>query len=681
MANPDSGNEIGNATQASGDEDEFHSPETFINEQGVQESAPPVNPEHPVPVRARSRRMLRSNSTIQNRPEDVGRILERSRSRQRRIANEQNQESSDDDDEQQDSDEMKQIVDAEPAPSRSSSSSVHPERQARVAAANRAASADIIGPRRPPLANNSPSPAQAAVPQSVAAAPRVPVQIPTQQQGPARDPRNANVNNRPPVNVNWPRIPSNPNRAPDFDAFLAQQTAQISSAVNNQRRRPHTTTDKGASPSLSMFNALQQQLQQLTTQVNMMTNAVETSSTVKLPGLDEHETKTLMNKEDSSDFFATVPSRSDISFLANDVAQKKISKDYKVTLKSEDDAIEWFDDYDYWCDEWGIPYTIRFKQAVTSLFPSKLRDQLRTARQNESINNYAELKRWIFRQRNGRLKVRKADRAIHSWTSKDRDTTFQQYTKFEHLCATYKREIRFALDWGMEEHDINRIDENRLFDIFMDNASAKEKLWELFTEKIGGGRRTLLRAKLLAKTMTYLEQGRATKDQTHRKKTSRKKPQVYALDTAETSETGYSYSAQTHRGGYNRNTRARGGGRGRGRYHRSWRRNNKRGNHDPGKNCHLFGHTPDTCWGLHPELKPKAKKRGRVFAMQRQFNKAKQDLETALRRYESSTESEHNTTEQEEEEQMEQQVIDTDNDHQESTESSSPIQFKYRPRH
>ena len=226
----------------------------------------------------------------------------------------------------------------------------------------------------------------------------------------------------------------------------------------------------------------------------------------------------------------------------------------------------------------------------------------------------------------------------------------------------------------MQEHEINRIAESELVDIFMDNASASAKLWEIFNEKRIGNR-TMLKTKLLAKYMTYLEQGRATKDQSHKRKKSKsktKKESVHAIQQT---------SGYPSRGRGRGNSRGYRGGR---RHTTRWRRNrNNRGPHNPPQNCHQYGHTPETCWKLHPELKPSSgPKRKQIFALQRAVNKAKADLSEAISKYESSTESEHSSapiSNSDEHKTDETSSADNEN-HENDSESSSPIQFKYRPR-
>ena len=677
MANLTPGNESirtdqGGHSGDSGDDEEFHSP-PLAN----------IAPEDQPRGRAGSRRGLRSNTVIQGRPQDVGRIIERSRSRQRQAHNNNNPPSSsdDDDDAQSDSPNPNEEVKVDQPSSSSSSSSVHPQRQAQVNVANQNAVRSIAisaapndnnsndvrnhpqmnanddnanrlnsNANRPPAPNARPA----------ARVPSIPVRI-----GPHP---NSMVAQPPQGTSRYPRVsPSGSMGAHSHRSYVAmpQPFQPIS---NNQQAQPSPI------PSISI-QQLQQQLQQLTTQVSRLSGTPPAPIADRpLPGLDAEETRKVMKQDDTSDFYAVRARPSNIQFIDDKAATKRLTKDFKEgksKLKSIKHAIEWFDKFDYKCDKWGIPYHIRYMQCITTLFPDELIDQFRSAAQTQTIDNYADLKRWIFKQRNSRKKIAKADKDINTWTGDIKHTTFQQFTEFAAICNRYAREIRFALDWGMKAHEINRIPESILVDIFMDNASASKKLWEIFQEKIGGNR-TMLKAKLLAKHMTFLEQGRATKDQSHqkysrKKRSKRKKESVHAMQ----------------RTGYNPNY-GKGRGRGRGnKYHTTgWRKSryDNRGPHKPPHNCHRYGHTPQTCWVLHPELKPKGgAKRKQIFALQRTVNKAKEDLEAAIRHYESSTESEHNT-ENETESKHDPESSASTSKEEEDSESSSPIQFKYRPR-
>jgi len=695
MANITSGNESirtdqGGNSGDSGDDEEFHSP-PLAN----------ISPEDQPRGRAGSRRGLRSNTVIQGRPQDVGRIIERSRSRQRQAQNNNNPPSSsdDDDDAQSDSSNPNEEVKIDQPPSTSSSSSVHPERQAQVNIANQNAVQTISisaapnnnnsndvrnhprfnaninddnanrsnsGANRPPAPNTGsrrrvPAP---ALPQP-ARVPQIPVRI-----GPYPNSMVAQPPHRP-SRYSSRASPSGSIGPHSHHSHVSMPQAGPQIA-NNQQSQPNPI------PNVSI-QQLQQQLHQLTTQVTRLTGSSPAPATDRpLPGLDTEETRKVMRQNDTSDFYAVRARPSNIQFIDDKSATKRLTKDFKEgksRLKSIKYAIEWFDKFDYKCDKWGIPYHIRYMQCITTLFPDELIDQFRAATQTQTIDNYADLKRWIFKQRNSRKKIAKADKDINTWTGDIKHTTFQQYTEFAAICHRYAREIRFALEWGMKAHEINRIPESILVDIFMDNASASKKLWEIFQEKIGGNR-TMLKTELLAKHMTFLEQGRATKDQSHqparskKKKSKRKKESVHAMQKT----------------GYNPNY-GKGRGRGRGNRHHTtpWRktRYDNRGPHKPPHNCHRYGHTPQTCWVLHPELKPKTgAKRKQIFALQRTVNKAKEDLEAAIRHYESSTESEHDAdnTDNEVESKHDPESSESESGEEEDSESSSPIQFKYRPR-
>ncbi|MDY7090544.1 MAG: hypothetical protein SYR96_36320 [Actinomycetota bacterium] len=679
MANQTPGNE--NDSQESGD-NEFHSPEEAAN----------------VPERrGRNRRSgLRSNTVIQGRPQDVGAIIERSRSRNRSRNRNAPESSSDDDDDMSTGNsshnEHHEVKRDLPPPPSSSASSVHPERQQQVDQANANAINNVANAIANAINNNANQIADNAnrnanVNQNANAGPTRP---PLRQSQPP-----VNINN-PPVNavnpsVNVPTIPVQPRAAPARQYQVNPQHVMVN-ANNNQRYQPMINVS-AVNPQ-NQIQQLQMQLQQLATRVQNITTpspAPAPTNTATFPGLDANETNRLLQSDDASDFYERKQIQTNVAMMEDKAARKRISKEYSdKRLENVKDAVDWFDRFDYVCDQWGIPYHIRYTECITSLFPNSLINEFRGAQQTEAIPDYPALKKWIFKQRNSRKRIAKADKAIQQWMGNPDHTTFQQYTEFASICDKYAREIKFGLDWGMNKHEINRIPEEILFDIFIDNAGAKEKLWQIFKEKVNG-RRSMVKAKLLAKHMTFLEQGRSTKSQTHRKskrssrksRSKRKQESVHAMQ-----QSGYN-EPQTYQESYpprGRGNRGRGyRGRGRGRTHTTrWRRNRfkkQRGPHNAGVNCHLYGHTPEDCWTLHPELRPSGKKRGQVFAIQRRINEAKADLQRAINRYEESTESDHNTEEESNRERKENEEYSTSSEEEanEETESSSP-NFKYRPR-
>jgi len=217
--------------------------------------------------------------------------------------------------------------------------------------------------------------------------------------------------------------------------------------------------------------------------------------------------------------------------------------------------------------------------------------------------------------------------------------------------------------------------------------------------------------------MTFLERARTTEKRAKKKKTKKKakrKASINALkkqycpkhktDTHSWSECN---SNPKNRGKFNngkfnnRNRRINEKFKRRD-YNKSWRNKKPKEPHKPGENCEAYGHTPATCWGLHPEQRPKGRKQAKIFAMQREMNRVQEQLNNAIEKWvssegeESPIESEISESEPEtnkensidgtnSEEDDDEIEAETDGKECESsTESSSesPISFKYRhPRH
>ena len=318
----------------------------------------------------------------------------------------------------------------------------------------------------------------------------------------------------------------------------------------------------------------------------------------------------------------------------------------------------------------------------------------------------------MFKARNGRVKIAQAAKSIKRWKPDKKATTSEQYDDFIYRCTKYKKELGFGLKWGLKEHEINRLDEAVLFDMFMDRASASDKLWTIFDEKVSG-RRTLRKACLLSKHMTFLERARTTQKRKSKKKKTGRKESINAIKK----QWCHFHKTDSHpwkdcnsnprnrrkeknrfgkdRYGKRRNTEFK-----KRNFNKSWRNRKNREPHNPGKNCETWGHTPETCWTLHPNLKPKGKRRGKIFAMQREMNKIQEQLDTAIDKWiipegskeekqeqqdsesESTEEPQMEYTEQERTSSEEEEHISNSSEEEEGseedTESESPISFKYR---
>ena len=402
MANQTSGNE--NDSQNSGDNEEFHSP---------AEAEIPARP-------GRSRRSgLRSNTVIQGRPQDVGAIIERSRSRNRNRNDGQPESSSDDDDDMStgSSNHNNRPEVKEDLPPSSSSSSVHPERQQQVNQANVNAINNVANALANAINNNANQNNDGA--NNNANANRGPSRPPLRQNTPPVNVNNNAANIMPAIAASVPVIP--PAAAPRLPIqarpYQARRNwnANPGNNINNQRQQPMVNFPP--TNSQLQIQQLQMQLQQLATQVSNMAAPspapVQAPEPPPMPGLNQEETNRLLEKEDASDFYERKQHIANVPMMDDKAARKRISKEYSnKKLENINNVVEWFDRFDYVCDQTGIPNHIRYTECITSLFPDELINSFRGAQSTESIPDYPALKRWIFRQRNSRKRIARADKAI-----------------------------------------------------------------------------------------------------------------------------------------------------------------------------------------------------------------------------------------------------------------------------
>ena len=417
---------------------------------------------------------------------------------------------------------------------------------------------------------------------------------------------------------------------------------------------PYVHPDRQTTVDFANISATSQQVNELHKQLEKLKLKVN-QRIPRFQGLTEEEAQSLVT--DNSKFYKKKKKRREVVAIEDKEAEKQLRK-YPYKLREEEDEIRWFDRFDYNCDEWGISDKLRYRYCITLLFSSRLIAKFRAARENEEIENYKQLKEWMFRARNGRAKIKLAKKRVMKWSPRRKDTSLEQFNDFLNMATTYKRELQFGLEWGLKRCEINRIEEGVLFDTFMDRASASKKLWEIFNEKVTG-KRTIRKAGLLAKHMAFLERTRPTENHKHKhqhnrsskkthKKYSKKKLQqrVFAINE----QWCWKHETDTH--SYNecndnpKNKRNRKFGKGRSGYRGykgdfkgkgrkdknrkmnkgSWRNNKPKEPHQPGKNCEDYGHTTDTCWNLHPEQRPKGKNRGKIFALQRELNNAVEEF-------------------------------------------------------
>ena len=399
---------------------------------------------------------------------------------------------------------------------------------------------------------------------------------------------------------------------------------------------------------LESNRVLQQQLQTLTNRMDQYQNDAASSADAILPafpGIEPNEIRELTEAdgEDQSDFYFRHEAQQDIEYIDDKQARKEL-KAYTNVLTDPNKVVEWLKDFDYRCDNWGIHPRMRFKACATGLLGTELMEQLRIERETgQAIDSYASLKRWLYKAVNGRARVLAAQKKIMKWKPTGYEDAASEFRQFMSTISKYKAELYFAMDWGMNKHEINIIPEEQLFDVFLDRASQHDILRETFQQKVNG-RRSIRKARHLSKYISYIQRDRTTQSQRRKKKKSKKRSEstIMAIQSEQRPRftprpKGYfgpwcgTHKSKSHSWSKCSKNPNNNGRKPQRKSNRPYRFKTKpKQAHIPGENCEMFGHTAATCWGLHPELRPAGKRQARIFAMQRKVNEATQQLHEAI---------------------------------------------------
>ena len=525
-----------------------------------------------------------------------------------------------------------------------------------------------------------------------------PPQDPRRQNGQLRpeeeeDEHKQAIEERAPSVQSSAQAPAQPQRQQN-QQLQAPQLAQQMQRIDRANRNIQYENDRADQRLTELENMMRQFLAN-----NNGNNTNPRPYVPKFVGLEEEEVRELLATPDLSDFYEGFENirvdEDDFEDRDAEKAEKRLRKQNFDKMDNKTDAIKWLDKFDYVCNELKIPYSVRFTVVITKLFSEDLTMQFRAARLNTPIDTYESLKRWIFRSRNGRLNIIKARSKLEKWKPKHKNDTLQQWNSFLNVISKYKNEVSFALRWGMKTYEINRVEEGVMFDIFMNRASATEKLWEIFNEKVTG-RRTIKKASLLAKHISHIEIGQLQV----KKKNKKNKTAIVNMVDKETDKYCTIHDSRTHtteecyenpknkqtkkrpwhKSKFDKNWRNKKGKKG---YGRKW--NKKR--HIGGENCEDYGHTPAECWQLHPEKRPKGRRDRKIMMLQQQLWDAEQEMietETEEEQHEHETCAPIDETQDREKSDMSEQESDDEQSTEQDSDSESSEEyefaFKYRPR-
>ena len=179
---------------------------------------------------------------------------------------------------------------------------------------------------------------------------------------------------------------------------------------------------------------------------------------------------------------------------------RKMIKEWDTKLENYNKATEFFEKYDYYARVYKISKKQRFDRLATALLGSQIDIEFRAARNNQNIHSYDDMKKWMFRSRDGIARIAQFETKLSNWKMKKEHNLLQAYQELMAIVNRYIEEIKFATKWGAKEHEITKVPEPWLFNMFI-NATKEPyrgQLWDLYLKKISGVR-SMRKAELLVK--------------------------------------------------------------------------------------------------------------------------------------------------------------------------------------
>ena len=190
----------------------------------------------------------------------------------------------------------------------------------------------------------------------------------------------------------------------------------------------------------------------------------------------------------------------DVTIRSELKTARKMIKEWDVQLESYHKATEFFEKYDYYARVYKISKKQRFDRLATALLGNQLDIEFRAARNNQNINTYDDMKKWMFRSRDGIARIAQFETKLCNWKMKKEHNLLQAYQDLMAIVNRYIEEIKFATKWGAKEHEIIKVPEPWLFNMFINATKEpyRKQLWDLYLKKISGIR-SMRKAELLVK--------------------------------------------------------------------------------------------------------------------------------------------------------------------------------------
>ena len=206
-----------------------------------------------------------------------------------------------------------------------------------------------------------------------------------------------------------------------------------------------------------------------------------------------------MARRDCSVYYALEPDsrrrKRDLDFSTDLRDYQRVLELKKCPFEDGMDLVGWFSEFDDWADQYRIPQQARYARLTTGYLSARLREKflMYNAGHDEpaGLTSYSDLKQWLYGQYDSKAAIERAQEAIFRWRRDPEQKLQLAYDDFLFYVRRYCRELRFALDFGINLGQVVKPPEGALFAHFLNhlgNAHERQQVWRLFQD-VGGAKR------------------------------------------------------------------------------------------------------------------------------------------------------------------------------------------------
>ena len=394
---------------------------------------------------------------------------------------------------------------------------------------------------------------------------------------------------------------------------------------NRQRNMSMSRTDQNRNNAfMHVLQDLQQQIAQLRIQqTQISTNA----NNAAMPGFNTVEQQTKLTVAESSSVYRNLSLPEPVVENARPTAEDR--KQYKELFSSYENltkrsnAITWFTNFEYACNVYKVPTSIRYLKLTTKLFDEEMKQKFMAERLHVDLTSIEKIKNWLLDIPTVRAHVAKELQAIFNWKQKAK-TLVETYKDYKRTVMNYVRAIKTAHFRGLPKMEIeaDKPSELKLHNIFVCGLQReyRQKVYRTMEDLTD-----VRNVAVLEVVCEYLDKISTGKLGINLK--SDRVTQSILYSEYEQKEEAEVTQEMYYMGNNTRATRGR-GQRGRRPFYGSYRgrnfnrtarstRNQRKFDNRSCYHCGLVGHVISACWKLYPDLKKK------YFQKRAQINKTK----------------------------------------------------------